>query len=106
MTGYEVVPESLRGMATAMADAKDAMSGLKKDVESWTMESFAFGLLGELAGYPKIYNTAIQEIADALDTFVTSFEDAEDALGKSAKVYEEKDASWYEQFGYTEEKLD
>lgn len=104
--GFEVVPESLEGMATAMADAKDSFSELKETVESWTMESFAFGVLGELANYPDTYNKSIQDVADALDKFVTSFDDADHALGKSAKHYADKDASWYEQFGYLEEDLD
>lgn len=105
-TGYEVVPESLEGMATAMADAKDSFSTLKATVESWTMESFAFGVIGEAAGYSATYNQAIQDVADKLDPFVTSFDDADDALSKSAKHYSDLDASDYEKYGYIEEDLD
>jgi uncharacterized protein YukE len=100
MTGFEVVPESLEDMATSFSDAETAMIDLKRDVESWTMDSLAYGLLGEIANYPHIYDTTLGEISTELDKFVTSFGDAADALKKTAKAYAELDGSWYEKYGY------
>jgi len=100
MTGFEVVPESLEDMATSFSDAESAIIDLKRSVESWEMDSLAYGLLGEIANYPHIYSTTITAISAALDDFVTSFGDANDALKKTAKAYAELDGSWYEKYGY------
>lgn len=100
MTGFEVVPGSLFDMSSSFSIAETEIDGLKDTIETWEMDPFAFGVLGELANYSHIYSTTVGQIRDALGKFGISFNDASDALDKTANSYADLDDSWYEKYGY------
>jgi hypothetical protein len=104
--GYTVVPESLLSMSKALRDAHQAWLGMRSNLDRLVLQSLSLGVLGELSGYPDSYNDIRDAVVDKLAEGEQSIQDTSMALEKVAKFYNEKDAEYYEQFGYIESEMD
>lgn len=104
--GYTVVPESLLSMVDALRDAHRDWTTMKDTLDSLALGTWSFGVLGEAAGYPDRYNIIKDEVVTKLADGGAVLDETSRTLEKVAKHYNEKDAEYYEQFGYLESDMD
>jgi hypothetical protein len=104
--GYTVVPESLLSMSRALRGAHQDWLAMRSGLDRLVLQSLSFGVLGELSGYPDSYNGIRDDVVDKLAEGEDSIHDTSMTLEKVAKFYNEKDAEYYEQFGYLESEMD
>jgi hypothetical protein len=100
-TSYGVVPDALRTNKIAWDQAEDNWeqfaNSLRNDV---VMGDGDMGLIGRMAGFPSDYNNARETILKTVGNGQRQMQDVAHTLDDVAKTYEEKDAEYYEQFGY------
>jgi hypothetical protein len=104
--GYTVVPESLLSMSRVLRGAHQDWLAMRGDLDRLVLQSLSLGVLGEASNYPASYNGIKDDIVDRLAQGEESIHDTSRALEKVAKFYAEKDAEYYEQFGYIESEMD
>lgn len=104
--GYTVVPESLLSMADALSDAHRDWAAMRDTIDGLVLQTLSLGVLGEASAYPSGYNDIKDEVVTKLADGETSLEETSRTLKKVAKFYNEKDAEYYEQFGYIESDMD
>jgi hypothetical protein len=103
---FAVVPEALRDMWAGLLEAHDDWDTMRKTLNSYVLDTFSYGVLGELATYSSSYNAMREEIVARLSVGVESLWDTARTLESVAKHYSQKDAEYYEQFGYLEAETD
>ncbi|WP_409492364.1 hypothetical protein [Amycolatopsis sp. cmx-11-12] len=100
-TGYYVVPDALRKNADAWVNTGDAWNEfLKLGSDYAVMVPLDMGLLGMKTNFDRDYNAAREAIMKTTRTGIEQIEDVKAALDKVAKEYENRDAEYYEKFGY------
>ncbi|WP_414937837.1 hypothetical protein [Amycolatopsis sp. cmx-11-51] len=100
-TGYYVVPDALRKNTDAWVTAGDAWyEFFKLGGDYAAMSNIDMGLLGVKTGFPRDYNVARETILKTARTGFEQIQEVRDNLDKVAKDYEDRDAEYYEQFGY------
>jgi hypothetical protein len=104
--GYTVVPDSLRAMATELRDAGTEWTTMCGDVQRLLMTPLTLGALGEAANYPTAYNDILYGIVEQLLKGTTSLTDTASTVAQVARYYSDKDADYYEEFGYLESEMD
>ncbi|MEU3623157.1 hypothetical protein [Amycolatopsis coloradensis] len=100
-TGYYVVPDALRKNTDAWVIAGDAWyEFLKLAGDYAAMSDSDMGLLGRKTNFPRDYNVARETILKTTRTGYEQIQEVRDNLDKVAKDYEDRDAEYYERFGY------
>jgi hypothetical protein len=104
--GYTVVPEALLAMVDALRDAHRDWAAMKDTLDGLVLQTWSLGVLGEASAYPDGYNNIKDEVVTKLTEGERSLDGTSRTLEKVAKYYNEKDAEYYEQFGYIESEMD
>ncbi|KZB79395.1 hypothetical protein [Amycolatopsis regifaucium] len=100
-TGYYVVPDALRKNTEAWQTASNAWNEfLRLGSDYAAMAETDMGLLGMKTGFPRDYNAARETILKTTRLGIEQIDDVRDNLDKVAKEYENRDAEYYERFGY------
>lgn len=100
MPDYRVVPQALRRNVKFLYDAADAWETAYKALNGKDLASDDLGKLGQIEDVTKSHNTALGDVLKALKDGTEVLHKAGDTLNGVAKVYEAKDAEYYEKFGY------
>jgi hypothetical protein len=98
--GYTVVPESLLDMVEGLRNAHLDWADMRDKIDGLTLDTLSLGILGELSNYSSTYNDVKDVVADKLTEGYESLHSTARTLEQVAKFYNEKDAEYYEQFGY------
>lgn len=99
---YHVVTEDLRGHAERLGQIATLYENATGWVHGINMGRRDLGVLGQWAKLPDIYTRAKDTFENVFREDAKRLRDAESALIKVKKTYEDKDAEWYRRFGYTD----
>ncbi|WP_340681907.1 hypothetical protein LCL61_24645 [Amycolatopsis coloradensis] len=100
-TGYYVVPDALRKNTEAWVTTGDAWREfVDRGSDYAAMAPADMGLLGMKTGFPTDYNVARETILKTARIGIEQIDEVRGNLDKVAKEYENRDAEYYEKFGY------
>ena len=105
MVDFRVVPEALQANVKFLQEASDAWQEAADKLRGKELAEDDLGLLGQVEGVPRKHNEALQSCLDKLKEGRKALESAARALGQVAAEYRSRDAEYYEQFGYINEKM-
>lgn len=97
---FTVVTESLLDMVKGLRNAHMDWSDMRDTIDGLALDTLSLGVLGELSSYSSTYNDVKDLVADKLTEGYESLHSTARTLEQVAKFYNEKDAEYYEQFGY------
>lgn len=105
MTGYEVVPGSLRKMAQELENATEHWRTLADSLAEFRMHQWDLGPAGLVAEYPERYEEAADKFSDKIREGADRLAEAAPALNKVADYYLAKEEEYYLKFGYSRSHL-
>lgn len=100
MTDFQVVPDALRRNVRFLYDAGDCWDAARKALDGEQLGDDALGELGQAHEVVREHNETLEAVLGTLREGVEVLERAGDSLNGVARTYEDKDAEYYEKFGY------
>lgn len=100
MTDFRVVPDALWDNVNYHVESEDAWERVHKFLTEKALSTGDTGLLGDMIGFPKSHNNALQACLDKLEEGRRSLEASAEALRQVASAYALQDFTYFKKFGY------
>ncbi|MEU4803086.1 hypothetical protein [Actinosynnema sp. NPDC023587] len=104
MVDFHVVPEAMRRNAKEFVDVADAWNNARSALLDAHLADDDLGLLGRTERVPQSHNAGLNNILDRLAKGFEALNNAALALRAVADEYESRDAEYYRQFGYLDDR--
>ncbi|EFV13595.1 hypothetical protein [Segniliparus rugosus] len=105
MVDFHVVPEALKKNAEAVVSDADRWKNASNVIEQHKLHPGDLGLPGSFSDIPGAFNRVLDLLIQKMRQGESTIRSAGEELGNVANEYENKDFEYYQQFGYTNDKI-